>query len=158
MKRYFEKVSKKEFKKYYDELYYNQVIMPVRKTELSAGYDFYLIEDVEIKAGEKKVIPTGIKAYFQPGEVLFIVIRSGIGFKTDLQLSNQIGVIDADYYNNIDNEGHILVSIKNTGATDVTFPKGSRLVQGIFTSYLTSDDTPENVRKGGIGSTKGEGK
>ena len=89
--------------------------MPKRKTTNSAGYDFHLITDLELHPNEEKIIPTAIKAYMQDDEYLQIVVRSSLGFKYNIRLKNQIGIIDSDYYNNPDNEGHILVSIKNEG-------------------------------------------
>ena len=40
-------------------------------------------------------------------EFLGIYIRSSLGFKYNIRMCNQVGIIDADYYNNKDNEGHI---------------------------------------------------
>lgn len=44
-------------------------------------------------------------------EVLFLIVRSSMGFKYNVRLCNQVGIIDKDYYNNIDNEGHIFIKI-----------------------------------------------
>lgn len=154
--RGFEKVSLQEFQKYYPIHSYNDVVIPVRKTINSAGYDFHLIEDIIIEPNEEKVIKTGIKAYMQPDEFLMIIIRSSLGFKHNLRLKNQLGIIDSDYYNNIDNEGHILVAIKNEGYIPVELRKGESFVQGIFQNFLLidSEQPPRTKRKGGIGSTK----
>jgi dUTP pyrophosphatase len=76
--------------------------------------------------------------------------------KHGLLLSNSVGIIDADYYNNPDNEGHIMVALTNLGQTDFVINKGDRIAQGIFLSYLTSDDDAAGegaVRQGGFGST-----
>jgi len=68
-------------------------------------------------------------------------------------LANGIGVIDSDYYNNPDNEGHIMFAIWPFGG-DVTFKKGDRIGQGVIERYyLTDDDAAEGVRNGGFGST-----
>lgn len=48
-------------------------------------------------------MPTGIKSYFDKEEVLLLVVRSSMGFKYNIRLCNQVGVIDADYYNNKEN-------------------------------------------------------
>lgn len=57
-------------------------------------------------------IPTGIKANMENNDVLFLVVRSSMGFKYNVRMCNQVGVIDSDYYNNIDNEGHIWIKLK----------------------------------------------
>ena len=71
-----------------------------------------------------------------------------------MRMCNQVGIIDADYYNNEENEGHIFVKIKNEGDKEVSINVGDRIVQGIFTKFLlTDDDIATEERLGGIGST-----
>ena len=87
-------------------------------------------------------------------EYLGIHIRSSLAIKYGIVLVNQEGIIDADYYNNSDNEGHIMIAIKNTSDTPHIFEKGDKVAQGIFQKYLVADDdNSDTVRKGGIGSS-----
>ena len=155
--RKFEKISLKEFIKdtKLTENEYNNIIMTTRATQNSAGYDFYLLEDLVLKPGEIKKVPTGIKAEMNNDEVLMIYIRSSLGFKYNLRLCNQTGIIDSDYYNNENNEGHIFIAIQNEGKETITLKANDRFVQGIFIKYLTVDNEKEiiNNRTGGIGST-----
>ena len=130
--------------------------MPERKTELSVGYDFCLPEEVTLEPGKLQLVPTGVKAYMQPGEWLGMHIRSSMAVKKRLMLVNNVGIIDADYYNNPDNEGHIMLALLNMGENPVTLPKGERVAQGIFYNYLTADGdekVSKAVRGGGFGST-----
>lgn len=128
--------------------------LPVRKTAKSAGYDIESGEDRDIAPGETAVIQTGLKAYMEGDEYLALHIRSSMAIKHGLVLINSTGIIDADYYNNEDNEGHLMAAIHNTGKTVFHISKGDRIMQGIFCRYLTADgDQAEGVRKGGIGST-----
>ena len=130
--------------------------MPERKTELSAGYDFCLPEEVTLEPGKLQLVPTGVKAYMQPGEWLGMHIRSSMAVKKRLMLVNNVGIIDADYYNNPDNEGHIMLALLNMGENLITLPKGERVAQGIFYNYLTADGdekVSKAVRGGGFGST-----
>lgn len=151
--RYFEKVSLDEFKKYYSEDLYD-FKLPCRSTKNSAGYDFYSPCDVVIKKGETLKIVTGVKACMEYRDVLYLYIRSSLAIKNNIVLRNSVGVIDADYYNNIDNEGNIIVVLENTGEDDFVIKKGSRFVQGVFMNYLVTDsDNVNENRKGGIGST-----
>ena len=152
--RGFEKVSKNEFSKYSEN--FESIIIPKRGTNNSAGYDFYIPFDISIKPNEKVIVASGIKAYMNPNEVLFIVIRSSLGIKHGMRLLNQVGVIDSDYYNNPDNEGHILIGLENTSNEVINFNAGDRIVQGIFLNYLTAlnEEKPKVKRLGGIGSTK----
>ena len=129
--------------------------LPVRKTAKSAGYDLEAAQDKLIKAGQCGVIATGLKAYMQDDEYLGIHIRSSLAFKKHLNLINSQGVIDADYYNNSDNEGHIMIGLINFGTEDVFIQKGMRIAQAIFYRFLTVDDdiADDSIRQGGFGST-----
>ena len=111
--RYFEVIEK-----YKDK----GINLPKRETAYSGGYDLEAAEKVVLKPfklGDKPYfIPTGIKACFQKNEVLMIVNRSS-GPKKGLVMSNGIGIIDSDYYNNKENEGHILLQFINITKEDI---------------------------------------
>ena len=131
-----------------------QINLPQRTTAESAGYDIECAETVTINPGEVKIVPTGIKAFMAYNEFLAIHIRSCIGIIRHIMLANCTGIIDSDYYNNEDNEGHILLGLYNLGTEAVTLEKGERVAQGIFTKYLVANDDEANgIRRGGIGST-----
>lgn len=158
MDRYFEKISFRQFSLDIcdDKNLYEEYKLPKRGSKYSAGYDFYAIEDMIIHPGEIKKIPTGYKAKFLEDEMLLIVVRSSMGFKYNVRMCNQVGVIESDYYNNSSNEGHMWVALQNEGDKDYVIKKGEAYAQGIFTKFLTCGDNPENVRSGGIGSTDKE--
>ncbi len=155
--RKFEKISLKQFIKDtgLTEKEYNEITLPHRATPQSAGYDFHILEDLTLKPGEIKKVPTAIKASMNSDEVLMIYIRSSLGFKYNMRMCNQTGIIDSDYYNNEDNEGHIFIAIQNEGQETVNLKANERFAQGIFIKYLTTDDEEEitSTRTGGIGST-----
>ena len=133
---------------------YQEYNLPRRSSKHSAGYDFLAVKDYVIRPKEILKIPTGVKARMQGDEVLLIVVRSSMGFKYNVRLTNQVGVIDSDFYNNIDNEGHIFISLQNEGDKDYVIEKGEAYAQGIFMKYLLSDDdTAEGTRIGGLGSS-----
>ena len=132
--------------------------LPIRKTKYSAGYDFECAEDIIVpafKPGVKpSLIPTGIKAYMKDDEVLCIYNRSSNPKKKGLVLANSVGIIDKDYYENPDNDGHIMFAFYNIGEEDVEIKKGEAIGQGIFQKYFVSDDdNAEGEREGGFGST-----
>lgn len=129
--------------------------LPQRKTRKSAGYDLAAAEDVLIEPGKMAVVNTGIKAYMMDDEYLGIHIRSGLAFKKHLSLVNAQGIIDADYYGNPGNEGHIMVGLVNFGSEAVKITKGMRIAQAIFYKFLTADDDAASgrLRQGGFGST-----
>ena len=144
--RYFDKISFNQFKKdIKDDLdLYKNYKLPKRDTMYAAGYDIYSLEDFILKPGEIKKIPTGIKANMENDEVLFLIVRSSMGFKYNIRLCNQVGVVDKDYFDNKDNEGHIFVKIKNEGDKDYIVKYGDAICQGIFIKYLTVDNEEEN--------------
>jgi len=160
MSRYFKKIGFEQFKKDIsnDINLYNKYELPKRSTKYSAGYDFKAIEEIIIEPGEIKKIPTGVKANFNTDEMLMIVVKSSMGFKYNVRMCNQVGIIESDYYNNVDNEGHIWVCLQNHGTKTYTVKEGMGFAQGIFTKFLTVDNEEEitNIRKGGIGSTTKE--
>lgn len=129
--------------------------LPKRSTGKSAGYDFVCAEDTLLPANQGIVlVPTGVKAYMLDQEYLELVNRSSNPLKRNLFVTNGVGVIDADYYNNPDNEGHIFFQMCNLGKEDLLLKKGEKIGQGIFKSYLTIDnDEAQGTRDGGFGST-----
>lgn len=128
--------------------------LPQRKTVRSAGYDIEAAATVSVPPSGIAVVPTGLKAYMQPNEYLGVHIRSGLAVKNQIAMINAQGIIDADYYNNSANEGHILLALMNFGAEAFLIEKGMRIAQGIFYTYLTiDDDRAGGERKGGFGST-----
>ena len=87
-------------------------------------------------------------------EFLAIYIRSSIGIKKHLMLNNSVAVIDSDFFNNKDNEGHIIIALYNYGDEPVTLEPFERVAQGVFQKYLiVDDDNATQERIGGIGST-----
>lgn len=146
----FELVSKYDADKY-------KFLIPQRQTQFSAGYDFKAAKDVLVPAGTMKpvLVPTGIKAKLERDQVLILANRSSNALKRGLIVPNGVGVIDADYYNNPDNEGEIMGMFINAGDKDYTIKQGDRIMQGIITAYSTVEgDKPATIeRKGGFGST-----
>ena len=157
--RKFEKISFKQFKNDIgdNEELYNNYSLPERKTKNAGGYDIASLMEFDLKPGDSIVVPTGVKYISEPDEILMIVIRSSLGFKQGIKLANQVGIVDADYYNNESNEGHIFLKLENTGKNTFSVKIGDRIAQGIFIKYLIADE--EEIleeRKGGIGSTDGK--
>lgn len=168
-------------KKYQDQ----EINLPRRQTLASAGYDIEAAEDITIPSiwrlnfvrifrlirnGHQLyerdyemadqilkplLVPTGLKAYMPEDEVLILANRSSNTFNRNLALPNGIGVIDADYYNNPNNEGEIFVQMINYGVRPLHIKKGDRIAQGIFIKYLKTDDDDPISRKrvNGFGST-----
>ena len=132
--------------------------LPERKTKYSAGYDVEAEEDTIIpafKPGMKPtIIKTGLKAYCQPDEFYMLCNRSSNPGKKGLVMANSVGIIDHDYYENPDNDGHFMYAYYNFFDHDVEIKKGDVIGQVIFMKYFVADDDKaEGRRMGGFGST-----
>ena len=132
--------------------------LPKRKTRCSAGYDVEAAEDTIIpafKPGMKPtLVKTGIKSYMQENEYLMLANRSSNPGKKGLVLANSIGVVDADYYGNESNDGHIMFAFYNFFDQDIEIKKGDAIGQAIFQKYfIADDDSADGTRVGGFGST-----
>ena len=122
--------------------------LPRRATKYSAGYDFYAAVSAEIKPGEKYVIPTNTAVEMDEDDVLLIFPRSSYSIKFGLELVNSVGVIDADY------KDQIFICYRNTGDEPFFIKRGDRIAQGVFVKFLKTDDDNASVeRRGGVGST-----
>ena len=132
--------------------------LPERKTKYSAGYDVEAAEDTIVpafKPGQKPtLIKTGIKAYCMEDEYIMLCNRSSNPGKRGLVLANSVGIVDGDYYGNVDNDGHIMFAFYNVSDTDTVVKKGDCIGQAIFKKFLIADgDNATGVRAGGFGST-----
>ena len=155
-RRGFKLVSKEQYKNTDAELPYENLVLPKRSTALAAGYDIISTKSFTLQPGQSIIIPTGFKAYMQPGEMLALYPRSGVGFKYEIQLANTVGIGDGDYYNCESNEGHYMLKLVNRGNKFWTVKSGERIAQAIFTPILLADgDSFEDgkIRTGGFGST-----
>lgn len=170
---YFEKISECP-----------NAIIPTRGTKDSAGYDFYSSKEILIPSYKKimdglyndgldgvdewetiedtikrancktTLIPTGIKCHLPQGYYLHLSLRSSTPHKHWLIIANAPGIVDADYYNNPDNEGHIYFQVINLLPCDIYMPAGTKFGQGIVLPYyITENDTADKMREGGFGST-----
>lgn len=146
-KQRFEIVNQKHRKQ-------KNVKLPQKATDKSVGYDFFLPGEVKIYPGEKSIICTDVKVNLDADELLLILPRSSIGIKKNIMLANTVGIIDPDYYGNIDNDGNIIICLFNYGAESIVLQKGDRFAQGIVVKTVyDSLNHNSSKRAGGIGST-----
>lgn len=147
MGRGFEKISKEKDN--------TAVQLPQRKTKHAVGYDIATPIAVELPPQTIVKIHTGIKAYFEQDEVMYMYPRSSLGIKQDITLANSVAVFECDYYNNPQNEGEIIIALRNNGTETKTLPAGERIAQCVFQKILLADTevVPTQKRLGGIGST-----
>ena len=162
-----------------DKKAFEEAKLPVYATRNSACADFFCAEDVVIPSiwscvfnyvkirlnnGNEKdaniikptLVHTGVKACMEEDEVLEIYTRSSMPKKVGVLLANSVGIIDADYYSNPDNDGEIMFAYYNLRPFDITIKAGERVGQGMFKKVLRPTinlQVEDEERKGGFGST-----
>ena len=125
------------------------------------GYDtdkiWTLDEMKEItKASKVKpiLVSVGVKCYLDKNQYLELSARSSTPLKYWLVLANSIGIIDADYVDNPDNEGEIFLQVINLSPFTIEIKRGEVIGQAIIKTYsITDDDEAKGARVGGFGST-----
>jgi len=130
-------------------------LAPSYATDYAAGADLKadLTAPVEIDAGDRAVIPTGVHLAIPPGYEGQVRPRSGLAFKKGLTVLNSPGTIDADY------RGEVKVILINLGREKVSILPGERIAQLVIAEvsqarFSHSSDLPATVRgSGGFGST-----
>ena len=130
--------------------------LPQKGTKKAAGYDFFNPEDIDIEPNKIVIVKTGVKAYFPEDVGLFLLNRSSNPKKKSLVLMNGVGLVDADYVDNEDNEGEIGFMFMNISSETISIKAGEKLGQGVFMKYLDTVDYSEDEiaeRQGGFGST-----
>lgn len=127
-------------------------VLPYNKDQLITLQEMQQI--TKANSIKPTLIPTGIKAQIDKGFFLQLSVRSSCPLKNWIILANGVGVIDADYYNNPDNEGEIFFQVINLTPFDILIQKGDIIGQGVILPYLTTqDDNATGQRVGGFGST-----
>lgn len=129
--------------------------MPHYATEQSAGLDLpaAIENDVVIKAGQTKIIPTGIAIALPMGYEAQVRPRSGLAAKHGVTVLNSPGTIDADY------RGEIKAILINHRTEDFTITRGMRIAQMVIAKYEhVQFDEVESLEEtqrgaGGFGST-----
>jgi dUTP pyrophosphatase len=126
-------------------------------TELSSGIDLRadIAEPMTIKAGQRALIPTGIRCSMSRGMEMQIRSRSGLTLKQGICVANGVGTIDADY------RGPIGVILLNTDTADFIVEPNMRIAQAVIcpifppdmVDFVSSIDDDTQRGSGGFGST-----
>lgn len=132
-----------------------KTILPKRATRKSAGFDFFTKVDVILKPNRVTYIHTDVKCELADDEVLLIFPRSSMAIKNGVVMANTVGVIDADYFENTDNDGNITIALRWITESEKNMPlrEKTRIAQGVVVKYQTDGEPVEAERTGGIGST-----
>ena len=134
---------------------HSDVNLPAYETSGSSGMDLqaYISEEIILKPGERKLIPTGLSVAIPENLEIQIRPRSGLAYKKGISVVNTPGTIDSDY------RGEIKVLLINLGKEDFIIKKFERIAQMVacpITKVVLSEtnDLPDTIRgEGGFGST-----
>ena len=132
-----------------------EISLPYYATDGAAAVDLHACIDapMTIPAGGQVVVPTGLAVAIPEGYVGIIAVRSSMGVRHGITLSNAIGVIDSDY------RGPLGVGLRNTTGEDYILQPGDRMAQLMVVPVLRPEirlvaELPETTRgAGGFGST-----
>lgn len=122
--------------------------LPDYATALSAGFDLRAAIDspVTLAAGERRLLPTGLRIALPEGYELQIRPRSGLALKSGVTVLNSPGTIDADY------RGEIGIILINHSAESFTINPGDRICQAVLARYEKVEweavDTLESTERG----------
>ncbi len=126
---------------------------PIRAHPGDAGIDLYARQPVDLKPGERAVVPTGISLAIPEGYAGLVVPRSGYAARAGIGVVNSPGVIDSGY------RGEVAVILINHGSEPVWFDRGDRIAQLVVVpvpefSWVETEELPASERGGGgFGST-----
>ena len=159
------------------ETLHDDVILPVRATAASAGYDVraYLRQrdvrrsdglkqwdapsgesdgewGITLGPGEMALVPLGFRTRMPEGMEAQVRPRSGQAFKHALTIPNAPGTVDADYAE------EWMVIVRNDASAARRIVHGERIAQVVFARYaeVQMEEGPvirSTERAGGFGST-----
>lgn len=129
--------------------------LPDYATAAAAGADLLaaIDQDIELKPGERRIVPTGISISLPVGFEAQVRPRSGLAAKNGITVANAPGTIDADY------RGEVGVILVNLGSEPFRITRGMRIAQMIVARHARAvwrevaelDRTARGA--GGFGST-----
>jgi len=128
--------------------------LPTRAHDGDAGVDLYSAEDVELAAGQRALVATGIAVAIPHGMVGLIHPRSGLAARLGLSIVNSPGTIDAGY------RGEIKVALVNLDPADtIAIRRGDRIAQLLIqqVELATLVEVPSFDEAGLAETTRGQG-
>ena len=119
-----------------------------------AGADLYAAEDVTLKPGERRAVPTGVAIALPEGYAAFVHPRSGLATRHGITIANAPGTVDTGY------RGEIKVTLVNLDPFEaVALRRGDRIAQLVVqrverAAFHEVTALPDSARgAGGFGST-----
>ena len=129
--------------------------LPAPATAGSSGVDLRaaLREDLVLRPGERRLVPTGFAVAIPDGYEGQVRPRSGAALKQGIGIPNAPGTIDSDY------RGELAVILINLGQEAVTLRRGDRIAQLVIAPVArarfdeVAELPPTDRGAGGFGHT-----
>lgn len=131
-----------------------KAVLPQYETAGAAGFDFVLMDDLEVAPNSIVLIPTGLVIKTPVGYMLMITPRSSTPKKTGLSMPHSVGIVDCDYCGP---EDEVKLQFHNPTNQPIKLQAGQRIAQGIFVRVDQGDfvevENLDTQTRGGFGST-----
>jgi dUTP pyrophosphatase len=101
-------------------------ILPKYNYDSDSGFDLHSVDEIEIPAFGRALVPTGLSFDIQDGYEIQVRTKSGLAINQGLMVLNSPGTVDNGY------TGEVKAIIFNTNPTSVTIPKGMKVGQAVL--------------------------
>ena len=132
---------------------YIRDVEPIKLLDCGDWIDLRAAEEIELKAGEYKMIPLGVAMELPKGYEALMLPRSSTFKKYGVILANSMGIIDESYCGDTDEWMFLAYAVRDT-----KIPKNERICQFRIIEHQSPVNIIEvdflgNKNRGGIGST-----
>ncbi len=109
--------------------------LPAYESAQAAGMDLAacIDEDIILRPGERKLIPTGLFLELPPDCEVQVRPRSGLALKHGVTVLNSPGTVDADY------RGEVGVVLINLGDEPFVISRGMRIAQMVLAKFCRAE-------------------
>lgn len=104
----------------------SDAVTPKYNYPSDSGFDLHSVEDLEIPAFGRILVPTGLSFDIKDGYEIQVRSKSGLAIKQGLMVLNSPGTVDNGY------NGEIQVIVFNTNNHTVSIPKGMKVAQAVL--------------------------
>ena len=121
-----------EFKNYSPQLtlgytkLHSESVEPKYNYPSDSGFDLHSVEDIEIPAFGRTLVPTGLCFDIKDGYEIQVRSKSGLAINQGLMVLNSPGTVDNGY------TGEVQVIVFNTNNHPVTITKGMKVAQAVL--------------------------
>jgi dUTP pyrophosphatase len=130
-----------ELEKYYTENVYSKILLeyvndsensePEYAYQSDSGFDLRSSEEVWIFAGDRKLVPTGLRFDIPEGYEIQVRSKSGLALNKGLMVLNSPGTVDSGY------QGEVKVILFNTSKENIKIEKGQKIAQAVLAPVVS---------------------